>query len=89
MERSLHYSSWYNVPLPFPRTQCNPHLLLLASATSHPALIPVREVLAFPNSFRCGLEGGQRRKTTAQPLNSISFLQTTGDLQNMVGETLL
>lgn len=66
-------------------------LLLLASATCPPALIPVREVLilAFPNGFRCGLEGGQRRKTTAQTLNSTSFQQTTGDLQNMVRETLL
>lgn len=89
MARSLNYSSWYNVPFPLPHTQCKPHLLLRASATSHPALIPVREIRAFPNSFRCGLEGGQGRTAAAQPLNSISFLQTTGDLQNMVGETLL
>lgn len=58
MVRSLHYSSWFNVPLPC--TQCKLHHLLLASATSHPALIPVREVCAFPNSFRCDLEGGPR-----------------------------
>lgn len=61
MVKSLHYSSWFNVPLLC--TQCKPRHLLLASATSHPALIPVREVLAFPNSFRCDLEGGQRIAT--------------------------